>query len=96
MDEEILIGWWQDWIDKQKADRFVFNSDKRLVADVVKGVLENEEKKGFRFCPCRLPTGDEVKNLGLICPCNFKVQDTWKDRGECWCSLFVKSEKEVK
>lgn len=85
-----MIRLWQDWIDKQESDKFVLNSDRQIVDDVATGVLDNETKKGFKYCPCRLPTGDKKEDLGLICPCNFKVQDTWKNRGECWCSLFVR------
>ena len=91
MDKEIVIGWWQDFVDKQGSDKFVLNSDKQVVEDVAIGILSNEEKKGFKYCPCRLPTGDKKKDLELICPCNFKIQETWRDRGECWCSLFVRA-----
>lgn len=90
MDNETVIGWWQDWVDKQESDNFVLNSNKQIVIDVATGVLSNEKKKGFKYCPCRLPVGDKEKDLGLICPCNFKIQETWRDRGDCWCSLFVK------
>ena len=80
----------------QNSDVFFLNPDSEVVQDVATGVLENEEKKGFKYCPCRLPVGDEKKDIGLVCPCNFKIQDTWKEKGECWCSLFVKDgEKEA-
>lgn len=91
-----MIGFWQDWIDKQESDKFVLNSDMQVVTDVAIGIFDNEVKKGFKYCPCRLPTGNKVKDLELICPCNFKIQDTWKDRGECWCSLFVKEKGGIK
>lgn len=90
MNEKKIVRWWQDWIDKQGDDKFIFNSDEDVVMDVAKGVLDNERKKGFKYCPCRLPIGDVKKDLGLVCPCNFKIQKTWKEKGECWCSLFVK------
>ena len=90
MENAVVIGWWKDWADKQGSDKFVLSSDKEIVDDVATGVLENEKTKGFKYCPCRLPTGDKKKDLELICPCNFKIQETWKDRGECWCSLFVR------
>ena len=93
MDKEVLIGFWEDWVNKQESDKFILNSDMKIVDDVVVGVLKNEEDKGFKYCPCRVPIGDEKKDLALICPCNFKIQNTWKDKGECFCSLFIKSEK---
>ena len=38
-------------------------------------------------------TGDRQADINLVCPCNFKVQRTWKENGECWCGLFVKKVK---
>jgi ferredoxin-thioredoxin reductase catalytic chain len=52
--------------------------------------LGNEKKYGLRLCPCRLRDGTREKDLELICPCNFKAQGVWKDKGRCWCGLFVK------
>lgn len=57
------------------------------------GVLNNEKNHGLKYCPCRLRTKDFDKDIKLICPCNFKSQNTWKEKGECWCSLFVKKNK---
>ena len=64
------------------------NPDTSMSDGAMKGVLANEEKKGFKFCPCRL--GKEEFDATLLCPCNFKAQDTWKEKGMCWCGLFVK------
>ena len=69
---------------------FQFNPDKEHTDTALKGVLENEEKIGFKFCPCQIQTGDFNKDIGLLCPCNFKTQKTWQEKGECWCGLFVK------
>lgn len=92
-DNKTVIGWWKDWIKKQESDKFILNPDKTIVEDIAKGILQNEKKKGFKYCPCRLPVGKEKKDIELICPCNFKIQDTWKEKGECWCSLFIKEQK---
>ena len=94
-DKAKVIGWWKDLVEKQESDKFVLNPDDEVVDDVATGVLDNEEKKGFKYCPCRLPVGDKRKDLELICPCNFKIQETWKERGECWCSLFVRKKDET-
>ncbi|MBW2965892.1 ferredoxin-thioredoxin reductase [Candidatus Woesearchaeota archaeon] len=69
---------------------FRLNSDKEHTDTALKGVLENQEKTGFKFCPCQIQTGDFSKDIGLLCPCNFKAQKTWQEKGECWCGLFVK------
>jgi len=91
MDVQTIIQFWQDWVEKQKgSDKFILNPDKQIVLDVATGILDNEKNKGFKYCPCRLPVGEKLKDLELICPCNFKIQETWKNKGECWCSLFIK------
>jgi ferredoxin-thioredoxin reductase catalytic subunit len=69
---------------------FQLNLDQEHTDTALKGVLENEEKTGFKFCPCQIQTGDFSKDIQLLCPCNFKSQKTWQEKGECWCGLFVK------
>jgi len=90
-DIEKQIKIWQDFVNKQENNKFVLNPDKEAVERLAKGVLINEENKGLKFCPCRMILGDSEEDLKLICPCNFKIQKTWKEKGECWCSLFVKT-----
>ena len=89
-DKDRVIEIWQDWITKQSADKFIFNPDKQVVSDAAEGVLIQQKKKGLKYCPCKIVTGDKEKDFPIICPCNFKQQDTWKQKGECWCLLFVK------
>ena len=84
--EEIRRAWEQF---TEKSD-FILNLDKEYVDTVIKGVLENEEKCGLKLCPCQLRDGTRERDLELICPCNFKIQEKWKEKGECWCGLFVK------
>jgi ferredoxin-thioredoxin reductase catalytic subunit len=69
---------------------FQLNPNKEHTDTTLKGVLENEEKTGLKFCPCQIQTGDFSRDIKLLCPCNFKIQKTWKEKGECWCGLFVK------
>jgi ferredoxin-thioredoxin reductase catalytic chain len=87
MNREELRMAWERFTEKND---FMLNPDKSLVDMVIDGVLENEKKHGLRLCPCRLRDGTREKDLELICPCNFKTQDVWKDKGRCWCGLFVK------
>ena len=87
MDEGQVLGIWKRF--SEKGD-FKLNPDGEHVAMLAKGVLHNEEKHGLRLCPCRLRDGTREADLKLICPCNFKAQDTWKEKGMCWCGLFVK------
>lgn len=85
------IKLWQEFVNKQKNKTFKLNPDMERVKSLAKGVLNNEGMRGLKFCPCRLRTKDFEKDTKLICPCNFKIQTTWKEKGECWCSLFVKA-----
>ena len=73
-----------------EGNDFMLNPDKKRVNMLVTGVFNNEKNHGLKYCPCRLRTKDFDKDLLLICPCNFKAQKTWQEKGECWCSLFVK------
>ena len=81
---------------REKFEKFCENNDFQLNLDkehadtALKGVLENEEKTGFKFCPCQIQTKDFSKDIKLLCPCNFKAQKTWQEKGECWCGLFIK------
>ncbi|MFT4297814.1 MAG: ferredoxin-thioredoxin reductase catalytic domain-containing protein [Candidatus Woesearchaeota archaeon] len=87
MEKAQLIEIWRTFTEKND---FMLNPDKARVEMLADGVLKNEKKHGFKYCPCRLSVGDFKKDISLICPCNFKAQDTWKNKGECWCSLFVR------
>ena len=87
MNKEELRKAWEKFTENND---FVLNPDKEVVDMVIKGVSDNEKKYGFKLCPCKLRDGTREKDLELICPCNFKIQETWKEKEECWCSLFVK------
>jgi len=75
------------------ADRagFRLNPDKEIVDTVIKGLLENEKKHGFRYCPCRMVTGDKQKDLAIICPCKYH-KDEIREQGYCHCMLYFSKE----
>lgn len=77
------------WENFTQSNDFKLNPDDWHVGFIAKGVLENEKKYGLKLCPCRLRDGARQRDLELICPCNFKVQETWKTKNMCWCGLFV-------
>ena len=87
MDKEELRKMFEKFTEKKD---FMLNPNKSHVDMIIDGLLENEKKCGLRLCPCRLRDGTKEGDLKLMCPCNFKVQENWKTRGECWCGLFVK------
>ncbi|MBW2995382.1 hypothetical protein KY312_03440 [Candidatus Woesearchaeota archaeon] len=87
MDKEELIKAWEKFAENND---FMLNTDRAFIEKVADGVLMNEKNLGMKYCPCRLKSGEFDKDLELLCPCNFKIQDCWQERGECWCGLFVK------
>ncbi|MBU0979747.1 MAG: ferredoxin:thioredoxin reductase [Nanoarchaeota archaeon] len=70
---------------------FKLNPDKEHTDSAIEGLLENEKRYGLKLCPCRLRDDTPERDLELLCPCNFKAQNTWKEKGQCWCGLFVKT-----
>lgn len=75
-----------------EKNEFQVNPNKEKVVMLLEGVFNNERNHGLKYCPCRLATKDFEEDLKLVCPCNFLVHETYKDKedGECWCGLFVK------
>lgn len=78
-----------------EKNEFQVNPDKEKVKMLLDGMFNNEQNHGLKYCPCRLITKDFAEDLKLICPCNFLIHETYKDKkdGECWCGLFIRREK---
>ena len=64
------------------------NKDKEYVMEILKGLLTNESRYGYRSCPCRLAAGAKEKDADIICPCVYRDPDI-KDFGSCYCRLYV-------
>jgi ferredoxin-thioredoxin reductase catalytic chain len=64
------------------------NNDKEFVLDILAGLLKNEERYGYRSCPCRLASGFKERDQDIICPCRYRDDDI-RDFGSCYCSLYV-------
>jgi len=75
-----------------EGNEFRVNPDQKRVETLLKGMFDNERNHGLKYCPCRLITKNFEEDLKLICPCNFRIHETYKDKedGECWCGLFVR------
>jgi len=78
-----------------RNNEFQVNPDKEKVKMLLDGMFNNEQNHGLKYCPCRLITKDFADDLKLVCPCNFLIHETYKnkDDGECWCGLFVRRKK---
>ncbi len=73
-----------------KKNEFQVNPDREKVNMLLEGIFSNEKNHRLKYCPCRLITKDFEEDLKLVCPCNFLAHDTYKEKGECWCGLFVR------
>jgi len=71
-----------------ESQGFKLNPDEEVVNFIIKGLLENEARRGYRYCPCRVVTGDKQKDVKIICPC-FYHKGEIEEMGHCHCGLFV-------
>lgn len=83
-----------EWLIKKygvyaKENGFKLNQNRKVVETIVRRLIENEEKSGFRYCPCRRTNGDPHEDKKIICPCIFH-KDEIEKQGKCHCMLFVK------
>jgi ferredoxin-thioredoxin reductase catalytic chain len=67
------------------------NRDRDFVLDILTGLLRNEERYGYRSCPCRLASGLKERDTDIVCPCIYKDPDV-KEYGSCFCALYVSEE----
>ena len=67
------------------------NKDRDFVMDILRGLLTNEARYGYRSCPCRLAWGVKEKDADVICPCVYRDPDI-EEYGSCYCELYVSSE----
>ena len=64
------------------------NPDVEISKELVKGLLINEKRYGYRACPCRLASGQKEADLDIICPCDYRDPDL-SDYDTCYCGLYV-------
>jgi ferredoxin-thioredoxin reductase catalytic chain len=74
-----------------EASGYHLNPDREFTRGLVEGLLTNEQRYGYRACPCRLATGEKQKDLDVICPCDYRDADL-VDWGACYCALYVSDE----
>lgn len=64
------------------------NPDVALTRELIKGLIVNEKRYGYRACPCRLASGKKSDDLDIICPCDYRDHDLLEYEA-CYCSLYV-------
>ena len=65
--------------------------DEDLLDDLIEGLVKNEKRYGYAFCPCREASGVPTRDVDVICPCGYRVPDI-EEYGQCYCGLFVSKE----
>jgi len=82
----------QDACEKIKKDAeeggYCVNPDADFARGLVSGLLINQQRYGYRSCPCRLAGGKKDEDLDIICPCDYRDQDV-VEFGACYCALYV-------
>ena len=75
----------------QEPKGFYFSHDKKMVFDLIQGLMDNKDRYGYMCCPCRLAAGDREKDKDIMCPCKYREADVEK-YGSCYCNLYVSKE----
>jgi ferredoxin-thioredoxin reductase catalytic subunit len=70
-----------------RASGYIIQPSTKILAVIMKGLLNNVKKYGYRYCPCRKPTGDAAEDKKIICPCIYH-KDEIKNDGYCKCLLY--------
>jgi ferredoxin-thioredoxin reductase catalytic subunit len=75
---------------KQEAESagYHLNPDVEFTKNLVRSLIVNERRYGYRACPCRLASGIKEDDLDIICPCDYRDADLI-DYGTCYCALYV-------
>ncbi|MFA5331122.1 MAG: ferredoxin-thioredoxin reductase catalytic domain-containing protein [Methanoregula sp.] len=64
------------------------NPDAEFTKNLIRGLLKNEQRYGYRACPCRLASGIKAQDLDIVCPCDYRDSDI-EEHGACYCALYV-------
>ena len=73
--------------DAEKSG-YRLNPDSEFTKNLVRGLLKNEQRYGYRSCPCRLASGKKEEDIDIICPCYYRDDDL-EEFGACYCALYV-------
>jgi ferredoxin-thioredoxin reductase catalytic chain len=75
---------------EEEAERsgYHVNPDREFARGLARGLLVNEERYGYRSCPCRLASGNADEDRDIVCPCDYRDPDL-AEHGACYCALYV-------
>ena len=90
-ENEELDCFYEDIAKRATATGYNLNPDRMFTDELLRGLLENQERYGYDSCPCRLSSGLEEEDLDITCPCYYRDQDL-AEFGACYCALYVSDE----
>jgi ferredoxin-thioredoxin reductase catalytic subunit len=74
-----------------EAGGYHLNPDPDFTKNLIRGLLKNDQRYGYRACPCRLASGRTSEDLDIVCPCDYRDPDL-NEFGACYCALYVSGE----
>jgi ferredoxin-thioredoxin reductase catalytic subunit len=89
--EESIEALYNRLKERNEKSGYYFNPDQEFTKDLIRSLLFNEKRYGYRACPCRLAEGIKEQDLDIICPCDYRDPDT-AEYGSCFCGLYVSQE----
>ena len=86
--ETVINQLYQQLKKEAEAGGYLLNPDEAFTKDLVKSLVINEQRYGYRACPCRLASGEKQQDLDIICPCDYRDADL-DEYDACYCALYV-------
>jgi ferredoxin-thioredoxin reductase catalytic subunit len=78
-----------DKLDEESREGgYHLNPDIEFTKGLIESLLVNEKRYGYMSCPCRLSSGEQTKDLDIICPCDYRDADV-AEYDACYCALYV-------
>ena len=74
--------------NEAEAAGYRFTPDAAFAKELIRGLLANEARYGYRACPCRLASGNRDDDLDIVCPCDYRDADL-EAYEACYCALYV-------
>ncbi|MBM3131637.1 MAG: ferredoxin:glutaredoxin reductase [Chloroflexi bacterium] len=91
MDADRVEALYQRLKREAEAGGYHLNPDMDFTRLLLTSLLINEERYGYRACPCRLASGKRADDLDIVCPCDYRDPDL-AEFGSCYCALYVSEE----
>jgi ferredoxin-thioredoxin reductase catalytic subunit len=83
VNQDELEASYQKLKKQAEAGGYYLNPDVKFTRELVKGLLVNEKRYGYRACPCRLAAGQKAEDIDIICPCDYRDPDV-SQYGACY------------